>query len=170
MKTQKNKLENTQNYRKSKKGVITNIYAHQLSRSRERWLDYPEYSLRELQDVYLNDIKFNRIYNEWIKSGYTKEMKPSIDRINNKKWYSLDNIQILTWKDNRYKQSMERRCRNWRVIWIWYWEINTYKSQREAVKITWISQANISSVLNWNRKTAWGYKWIYENPDLLNNK
>ena len=163
MKTRKKILKNTALYRKTPKWVLTNIYSHQLSRSRERWFDYPKYTLKELHNLFLDDTKFLRIHNEWLKSWCKKQMKPSVDRINNKKWYSLDNIAIKTWAENRFKQSMERRCRKWWVIQLLNWkEINKYKSQREAVRKTWFNQWQMSKVLNWKWQTCWWYEWSYE--------
>lgn len=64
---------------------------------------------------------------------------------------------------------MERRCRKGAVYQIMGDKvIKIFRSQREAVIKTGISQGNMSEVLNGKRKTAGGYKFIYENPDLLN--
>jgi hypothetical protein len=112
--------------------------------------------------------KFDRLYDEWVKSGYIKEFKPSIDRISNKKGYWFDNVQWLTWSENRYKQTMERRCRKGAVLQMQGVKIiQKFKSQRQAVIDTGISQSNMSSCLNGKRQTAGGYNWIYENPELL---
>lgn len=168
MKTKKAMLKNTAVYRKTPKWVLTNIYAHQLSRSREREIGYPTYSLIELHDKFIKDIKFIRIHKEWLASWCKKQMKPSVDRINNKRRYSLDNITIKTWAENRFKQSMERRCRKWWVIQLLNWkEIRKYRSQREAIRLTWFNQWQMSKVLNWKWQTCWWYEWIYSNPELL---
>lgn len=157
-------LKNTANYRKTKKWVLTNLYHKMKYR---RWV---EFSLEELHNIFLEDKKFDRIYNEWIKSWLNKQFKPSIDRINHKLWYTIKNIHILTWAENRFKQTMERRSRKWPVLQIlWDKIIKKYISQRQAVKETWLSQSNMSMVLSWKKKTCWWYIWIYENPELLTN-
>lgn len=133
-----------------------------------RWV---EFTLNELHSIFLDDKKFDRIYQEWVKSNYHKQKIPSIDRINCKIWYTISNIQILSWSENRYKQSMERRCRKWKVASTICGEIHTiFSSQREAVIKTWITQSSISMVLNGKRKTAWWFWWVYyENPELVTN-
>jgi len=159
----KKALISTANYRKTKKGLVTNLY-HKMKSRHE--VDFQISKLHEFSECQ----KFSRLYEEWVKSGYKKKFKPSIDRINNKKHYSLGNIQWLTWAENRYKQIMERRDRSPKVAQMLNGIcINTYKSQREAVKQTGVSQANLSSALNGRRHTCGGFEWIYiyENPELL---
>lgn len=142
--------------------MITNLY-HKLKERNK--VDFDLKYLHQLAKYK----KFDRIFNEWVKSKYNKQFKPSIDRINNKKHYTKNNIQWLTWAENRYKQSMERRCRKKAVIQLIGDKIiKKFKSQREAVIKTGISQGNMSEVLNGKRQTANGYKFIYENSELLN--
>jgi len=161
MKTPLNLLQNTKKYRKTKKGIVTNLYHKMKERNK---VDFNLEFLHKFSDCK----KFNRLFNEWEKSGYDKQLKPSIDRISNKKHYSKNNIQWITWAENRYKQSMERRSRKGVVIQlIGNKIIKKFKSQREAVIKTGIAQGNMSEVLNRKRQTACGYKFIYENKNLL---
>lgn len=154
-------LENTARYRKTKKGLVTNLYQKLKVRN------IVEFDLQFLQEFAVSK-KFDRLFLEWVKSGYQKQFKPSIDRISNKKGYLKDNIQWLTWAENRYKQTMERRSRKGIVHqMIGNKIIATFKSQREAVIKTGLSQGDMSMVLNGKRQTCGGYKFIYSNPELL---
>lgn len=157
-------LENTSRFRRTPKGLLTNMYDH-LKRRHEI-----SFTLKEFHERYLSDRKFKRLYSEWVKSSFKKQYKPSLDRISNKLGYSVKNTQMLNWAENRYKQTMERRCRKGVVLQLMGDKIvKRYKSQREAVLTTGISQGNMSMVLNGKRQTAGGYKFIYENPELLTN-
>jgi hypothetical protein len=49
---------------------------------------------------------FYELYNNWIDSGYKKSDKPSVDRIDDYKGYSFDNIQLMTWKENNKKNTL----------------------------------------------------------------
>ena len=161
-------LKNTQKFRETPKGVLTNMY-HKMKARRS-----VEFSLEEFHNRFLNDKKFIRLFNEWIASGKDKLKKPSLDRINNKKNYTTENTQMLTWAENRHKQVMERRSRKGEVIqYLNGKEVARYKSQKEAVKITGISQGNMSEQMNGKRLHCEGFTFmfatnIYENKELLN--
>lgn len=157
-------LENTRRYRKTPKGVLTNMYNHMKHRHTV------EFTLKEFHQMFLCDNRYLRLYKEWVKNGYDKQFKPSLDRMNPKKNYSKENVQMLTWTENRFKQSATdgKLGRKPRVIQMLGDKvIKIYQSQRHAVKELGVSQGNISSVLNGKRQTTMGYKFIYENPELL---
>jgi hypothetical protein len=148
-------LENTRKWRKTKRGLVTNLY-HKMKGRME-----VQFSLEDLHSL-AKSKKFDRLFLEWEKSGYQKQLKPSIDRISNKKTYSLDNVHWLTWGENRYKQTMERRARKGRVAQILNGKtIKIFNSQRDAVRKTGVSQSCISAVLNGRRATANGCQWEY---------
>lgn len=156
----KKSMNSTQRFRKTKRGLVTNLYSKMKARKSV------SISLKQLHQ-FADCKKFTRLFNEWVKSGYCKQLKPSIDRISNKKDYDIDNIQWLTWSENRYKQSMERRCRKGPVVQLIGTKVvATYSSQREAVMKTGLSQGNISAVMNGTRKTTGGYIFRFSNPDL----
>lgn len=164
MKTNTKLRESTQKYRKTPKGVLTNMFNHMKNRN------YVEFTLQQFQEMFLNDIKFIRIYKEWVKSGYNKQFKPSLDRIDCKKGYLKNNIQMMSWAENRFKQSKYdgKRGRKPRVIQMKGGEvIKVFQSQMHCVKELGISQSNLSSVLNGKRSYVNGYNFIYENPELL---
>ena len=156
-------LENTRRYRKTPKGVLTNMYQHIKARHKT------DFTLLEFHQ-FLNDKKFKRLFKEWEKSGYKKQLKPSLDRIDCKKNYSKDNIQMMTWAENRFKQSVYdgKRGRKPAVLQLLGNKVvRRFTSQRDVVKKLGIHQGNISQVLNGKRNYVNGYKFIYENPELL---
>ena len=154
-------LENTRRWRKTKRGLVTNLF------NKLRVRNIVDFDLDWLHQ-FADCEKFNRLFDEWVDSGFGKVFKPSLDRIYYKKGYTTRNVQWLTWSENRYKQTMERRCRKGRVIQMQGEKIiMIHKSQRQAVIDTGISQSGISNCLTGKRKTAGGYNWKYENPELL---
>ena len=104
-----------------------------------------------------------------MRSGFDKWKKPSIDRINRLKPYTKDNIQLLSWEDNRAKENNERRSRKGRVIQYKDGvEIARYASQRQLIKQTGFSQGLVSAVLNGKKKHHRGYTFKYENEVIGN--
>lgn len=45
----------------------------------------------------------------WVASGYNSRSKPSVDRVNDFKTYSLSNIQLVTFRENELKAHSDRR-------------------------------------------------------------
>lgn len=114
--------------------------------------------------------RFDRLFSEWECSGHQLQLRPTIDRISSKRGYDLENIHWMTWAENRFKEALDRRHNGRKVAQIVAGKIvRVFRSQKEAVRETGLSQANMSSALNGSRKYCGGYAWEYvdENPDLL---
>jgi len=88
-------------YRKTKNGLIQRIYLLQRKACRERDHKYPLYNLKMLRVWCLSQLKFHELYDNWVDSGYNTNLVPSCDRLDNKKTYMFDNIQIVTWQENK---------------------------------------------------------------------
>jgi hypothetical protein len=109
--TQKLKITNMANYYKdgrTKDWCSGKIYSAQRHSSRNRGHEYPNYSLSELRDWLYSQDLFHILYENWVNSGFEKDMAPSCDRLNDFQPYSLKNIQLMTWKENRLKNSKDR--------------------------------------------------------------
>ena len=162
------KYEATKKYRKTPKGVLTNIYHHCKSRRKIY------FTLKEFHEKYINDSIFLNLFSNWVKSDYNKMMKPVLDRIDCFKDYSFDNVQWLTWKQNREKENEEfNKYRNKKVYA--YDEkmnlIKIFKSQKECCKYLGVSQGNVSQVLKGTKKCKIkGFVLKYENPELIKEK
>lgn len=159
-------------YSHSRKGVVTAIYRKQIERSRLKGWSMPNYSKEWLREKYLSGEKFEQLYHNWVKSGYNKMDKPSIDRINHKLPYSKDNIQLMTWRENRNKENTEVKCRSYPVKVTYYKTgevIKVYESQRQAINELGLNQGLASAVLHGKRNHTGGYKleYVLSNPELL---
>lgn len=156
MKSQHKQVEYTKKWRKTRRGMVTNLYHKMKGRCQV------DFALEDLHK-FAECKKFNRLFVEWEKSNYNKQFKPSIDRISNKKHYTIRNIHWQTWAENRFKQTMERRVRKYPVLQkMGDKVIKKYRSQRYAVRETGLCQSGISSCLNGRYKTCGGYTWEYE--------
>lgn len=90
-------------YDSSEQGVIRIIYKTQKRNQRFRGHGDLPYSKDELSK-WMYDNGYKDLYKKYISSGKVKDLKPSVDRIDDFKGYSLDNIKMVTWLDNREHQ------------------------------------------------------------------
>ena len=94
-------------YRRTLDGLATTIYSSQIYSSKKRGHPAPLYTKDELREWLLGQQNFGTIYEHWLETG-DKYDKPSVDRIDASKGYSLDNVQLMTWGDNLEKSKRER--------------------------------------------------------------
>ena len=66
------------------------------------------FSLKEFQVKYLYDEVFRLLFTMWQNKGFYYYDKPSIDRIDPDKPYEFDNMQWMSWGENRKKGERER--------------------------------------------------------------
>ncbi len=98
---QRNRLHNPKN-------LIYRTYANQEVNSKQKQLPPPTYTREELYDWLYSGTKFKELYKSWSSSGYPKNLLPSIDRKNDYLGYTFDNIQLMTWEENKTKNYRDR--------------------------------------------------------------
>lgn len=162
--------EQIDRYYKTQNGLISSIYNGQKKSCLYRGYEMPSYSKQELKEWILNNNCFDLLYKNWVSSQYLKDLRPSIDRLDDYKTYTIDNIQLITWKENREKLNIDK--------------INGVNNKQSKAVVATIKGTNLSSiyysiaeasrVLNINAKniifccqnkpkykTAGGYEWKY---------
>ena len=133
-------------YRRTEFGLISGIYSTQKHTSKQRGHLAPNYSKVELIDfMYKN--KYIELYTAWVSSGYTSNLVPSIDRVDRKLPYTLNNIQLVTWEFNEqkgreesketYSKRVQQYSRSGELL-------GTYPSIVEASRITGLDTKTIS--------------------------
>lgn len=169
MSTKKQKNLWLVNWRKTPKGLLTNIYSNQkrqfLRIDSKRNKHSVHYSVKQLHDKFLNDKKYLKIYKEWVESGYKSYLKPSIDRINSFKNYTINNIQVLTWEQNRKKGHIEVGIKSRKKVSMYSMDgkkIKTFHSLVQAKKIMKLKGNHISAVCRGKLKSYKGYLWKYQ--------
>ena len=104
---EKNNSKSELSYCKTEKGVIRVIYKTQVSNSKRRGHELPEYTKEQLFEWLYNN-GFKELYDIWKNSNFDKKLKPSCDRQDDYKNYSLDNIKLTTWDNNNKNQITDR--------------------------------------------------------------
>jgi len=161
--------ENNKAYLRTKKGVVTGIYGGQRSGSKKRGHLPPTYTKQELKEWLYSNPLFHILYDNWKRLDYQKRYKPSVDRKDDYIGYTMDNIQLMTWGENRtkgYKDKTEgRNNKNNKAVIQLTTDgefIAEYHSTSEAGRQTEIKNCSISEVCRGNRKTAGGFVWGYK--------
>ena len=171
MNTKQRHLDSVKKYRRSKKGLTSKIYSNQMMTSRKRGHNQPEYNSKQLRDWLFQHPNFNKLYSDWKNSGYDKMLVPSIDRLDDCKGYSFNNIQLMTWQENKDKSHLDiiSGKNNYLNKTVIQYDLNNvfiaeYHSINNARRITKIK--HISCACRGVRKTAGGYKWEFKNIKL----
>ena len=94
---------NTIDYGKTEKGVIRVIYKTQRRNSKTRNHPEPTYSKEEFK-IWLYNNGYKTLYDSWKQHGYSKDLKPSCDRDNSELPYTLNNITLMTYRENMNNQ------------------------------------------------------------------
>jgi len=150
-------------------GKAKKIYDTQVSSSKTRGHTLPEFTKEELVDWLIKQPKYLRLHKEWVESDYSRWLAPSCDRTDDYKPYSLERIEIKTWKENLNKSHFDRvsgvnnkASKTIVQLALDLEFVEEYYSMKEAYRQTNIGHANISEVCNGNRSTAGGFKWMHK--------
>lgn len=102
------RLSHNRSRERTELGFIKRLYSNQKKSSTARNMELPSYTLDDLiQYMYSNGYK--KYYDIWVSSNYNPDMAPSIDRKNSQISYTIDNLQLITWRENNTKGNKERR-------------------------------------------------------------
>ena len=154
--------------RQSKDGLFRLIYSGQLTSSKQRGHVPPDYTKEELILWAESQPNFKKLYENWVNSNYDRWLKPSPDRLDETKPYSLSNLKLDTWYDNAeaFKQKKVHQgvgdCKavNQFLDGVL---INTFHSLHEAARQTGASAGNILRCCRGEYETSKGFVWKYAN-------
>ena len=162
--------EDRQAIKKTKVGVIRSLYRGQGSSARKRGHHLPTYSPQQLIDWAMAEPKFHIIYDNWVKANYDRYLRPSFDRKDNKKSYTLDNLQVITFMENCRKggtieadpavKSIYQKTKKGILIAQW-------RSAADAEKLLGIDNGDIGKCCLGKRKQAGGYLWEFTESSLI---
>ncbi len=146
-------------FKHSQRGVAVTIFDSQNLRSGKRGHDAPTYSKEEFADWLFAQPIFEELFYAWQMSGYETRLKPSADRLDDEKGYSIDNIQLVTWEENNQKEHEKQSV-----------AVNQYSkdgkfiaehaSMCEASRVSGVKQSSISYACSVGRYVSGKYIWL----------
>lgn len=160
------------NHRKTKIGLLAQIYGDQVKNSKKRGMPPPAYTLKEFQAFSMSNNQFNTLYKIWEESDYVSGFNPSCDRLNDYLPYTFDNIQYISWRENNtkiHKDTKEGKYikRTDRAIIQFDLEGNLVKEWIKIAEAERSFKIRLTYALNGERNTAGGYSWKYLDNYLL---
>lgn len=94
---------NQQAYYRTQIGRLKQMHRSIRRRSLEhKWSNVITFD--ELYSIAYANNCYSDLYSQWVDSGYSRGLTPTVDRINNDIGYVTENIQFLTMVDNCKKQ------------------------------------------------------------------
>lgn len=97
----------TKRYEKTDKGFLVRTYRNMLSRvngvTKKKNHLYLGLEILDKETFYkwsLDNDDFKELFTYWIMTNHERKYTPSIDRIDSKKGYTIDNIQWITFSEN----------------------------------------------------------------------
>ena len=84
-------------------GCLRHRFRLLMNRTRGRHWPPPDFTLDQFLARFLQDPDYLRIHARWTASGFKKSESPSVDRIDPRVPYLLENIRIVPWPENHAK-------------------------------------------------------------------
>ena len=155
--------------RKTKDGLTCRMYYNQKKNAKARNYALPNYSMVELREWVYSQPNFNELYDNWVKSGYDKDLIPSADRLDDYKSYTFDNIQLVTFRENldngmtNIKLGINNKPN--KAVYqmdLYGTVINEFNSLHIAERETGIDCRSISRVCLGKKKSTQGFRWRFK--------
>jgi hypothetical protein len=161
-------------YSRTLDGLIAIFYTSQRKSARKRGMAMPSYTKEELRLWLLKETKIVELYNTWAASNYSNDLKPSIDRLDGYISYTLDNIRLVTWEENRSKShedtSSGKNQKRWTPVIQYTLEgkfLAEYPGVKLAVEATGTPQSSLIACCQGARYKSGGYIWRYKEGELI---
>ena len=151
---------------RSKHGVINQMYSGCISRTKKKGFASVSFTKEELEKWVYSCKEFHTLYDKWVLEDYPTALKPSLDRLDDYKGYSLDNIRIVTANTNvkRYYSDAINGINTKSAKPVEQYSldgeyIRTFHSLSAAARSVNGIPSNINQVINGTYAQAYGYKW-----------
>ena len=151
----------SRDHNRTKIGMIKLMYRTQVKSSIDRGHKYPEYTQQEFIDWLMAKSKFHELYTCWREADFKADLKPSVDRKDDSKGYSFENIGLTTWRVNRLKETKKQKKQVLQLS-ITGEVLNEFESVSAAARSVGSSVSPISKACKSGCRTVKGFKWCYK--------
>ena len=155
-------------YKRSIPGLANKTWEKQKRTSAHRKHPAPNYTHTQLHQWLISQHNFYSLYNEWVSSGYITSLRPSCDRLDDYKPYTLDNLRLVTHEENvcRVHKDMMNGINNKQSLAVDQLTksgdfIKTFFSIAEAGRRLSLNPTHICSCCNNDRASTGGYGFRY---------
>jgi hypothetical protein len=133
--------------------MIRQRYHDMTTRSKKR--GWKICTFEDFKDFALQSEEFKKLREAWINSDFDRKLVPSVDRIDNDRGYTIDNIQFLNLSENVKKGHIEApKCK--KVLLVKGNEVLYFDSQIEASRYLGVSKETVCRALKNNgRVQGW---------------
>ncbi len=173
----KNKAFNgqyTKEYYRSKEGVVRMAYGNMRSHSTRKGFKAPDFLFNDLLAFALKRAIFHELYALW-SIDYDIELKPSFDNLAPGTPYSLDNLEIVTFNENKRrggnKEYKPKQFMASKVVYQFTLEgtfIKGHLGLLTAADAVGASKSAIANCVTGKSKSSFGFIWTYTKPGVLN--
>ncbi len=160
----KNKNWDCKKYEKTKNGFLMRLYRNMKSRisgvQKKKFHLYEGKSILGKEQFYelaLASVEFNRLFEQYLESGYDRKLAPSVDRKDSSLGYEVDNIEFVTHSENSRRGSVAKGKKNPVEAFLNGVSVGIYDGVAAAGKHLNISTGHISYVVSGKLKHAKGY-------------
>ncbi|PTE36166.1 hypothetical protein BUZ00_05960, partial [Staphylococcus gallinarum] len=123
------------------------------------------FTLKDFVDKYSKHYDFVRLFENYKNNNFDKLYAPSVDRINPKLGYFYENMQFISWKENKDKGFIERKLTKSIPVNMFDYKtgefLMTFSSAHEASRYIGAQQSNIVKNLKGIRNRVKNYNFEY---------
>lgn len=152
--------------KRTKEKLCKTMYDGQITRTKKYGYNKVSYSRKEFKDWLFLQQEFHELFDKFAENDFFRDDTPSIDRLDDYKGYSFDNIQIITLFENRekYYNNAYNGVNRKKLRKVFKFDLNNnfikeYYSVAQAERENDANQANIRKTCNGERNKAGGFVW-----------
>jgi len=150
--------------RRTKEGLLKQMHRTQLRSALKSGVKQPNYTASHLIAWALAQPEFHELYDNWVDSGYQKQLTPSLGRLTTREGYpsySLINLEVMTFAEHAASLPRGSTSRAKAVTQLDRLGgfIKEFPSASQAQRETGVSQSSISACCTGKLKLAGNFIW-----------